>query len=113
MKQALVHVESDHVVRTHQRQWTTGCGFGRDVQNDRPVSCTAHAGVGNTDHVGYSLAKELGGKHHVAHFSHSRIAPWATILKNHDAALIDVQPLVIDLRVEFLNRFEYHRPAAM
>jgi hypothetical protein len=112
-KQSLRNIERDHVPRSHPRERATRRSFGRSVQYYCSISRTAHAGVGDTDHVGHALAENFWRQQHVPDLCHARVAAGTAIFEHHDATLIDVQRLVVNPGVIFFNRLEHHCPTAM
>ena len=74
--------EGATVIINDQSQQAAGCSFRRDVQDDRSVSGSTHAGVGNTDHVSDSALQKLRRQTHVADLGHPWIAFGPAILQH-------------------------------
>src|ERR1019366_3160634 len=51
-------IKSNHVAGAHQGERTASSGFRRHVQDDRSVRSSAHAGIGDSDHIRYTLAQQ-------------------------------------------------------
>src|ERR1017187_140257 len=112
-KQTLGYVESDRIPGLNQSERSAGRGFWAGVQNYGSIGRAAHAGVGNTDHIADTFAEDFRRQHHVADLRHSGVTPRATILQHHYTVFIDVQLLLINPSVKFLNGFEHNGSAAV
>ena len=113
MNGAIGHVDGNHVAIADGCQRTAHRCLGGGVQDHRAIGGARHAGVGNAHHILYALAQHLWRQAHVAHFGHAGIALGAAVFEHHDAGLVDIERLVVDLCLVVVDVLEHHGAAGM
>ena len=81
------------------------------MQTDGAKGGAGHARVGNANHIGDARAQNLGRQAHIADLGHAGIALGPAVFQDHDASLVDIQRLVVDLGLVVVDVFEHHGAA--
>ena len=99
---SLLHADSNPVTRPHQSERSADRAFRRDVEDDRAEGCTAHARVGDPDHVLHARPRKLGGYRQVARFGHPG-ANRPRILQHQRIVGMNVQIRIVDAGREIVR----------
>src|SRR5215831_11995139 len=85
------------VAGAHKSERAADKAFRRDVENARAIARTAHACIGNAQHVANALFQQLFRDRQHAPFRHAGTAFWAAVLEHEDMVRCDVEIVAFDL----------------
>lgn len=103
IKFAILDVQRNCVTILHEGEWPANIAFRGNMQNTRAICRSAHACVGDPDHVPHTAPQEfLGNPKHPPPFRHARATLRSCVEKDENGILVYVEVLTVDARLHVL-----------
>src|ERR1035438_6545031 len=83
--------QPDPVTISHDCQRSSNCGLRRSVKDHRPIACTAHPRITNSDYVSHTLFQQFDGNRNFRPLRHSRNASRTRVPHHEDTFRRNIQ----------------------
>src|SRR5579875_4139041 len=91
------HIEDDFIAGLDGGERTAYGRFRRDMQHDGAVGDTAHARIGDADHVGDAFGEQFAGHGNVPGFRHAGGAFGSAVAHDQDRGVVHGEIVAVDL----------------